>query len=202
MATDRSGRVLVASLLFLLAVLLATNYMANGAEFLTYALPLALVFLGLAILFLKLPKRRAAAEASDQDEAAPAPYVREYLPAAVEAEAAPAAVAAELPAAAADIPAAAETAADAPRDDLAVIDGIGPKIANALYEAGITTYSQLAEVTPEALQALLSEANVRVVGRVESSLPTWPAQARFAAQGDFPGLMRYIAERKRSSGDD
>lgn len=202
MATDRNGRVLVASLFFLLAVLLATNYMVNGAELLTYALPLALVFLGLAILFLKAPKRRAAAEASDQDDAASAPYVREYLPPAAP-ESAPAAVVAELPAAADDIPAApaAETAA-ATHDDLAVIDGIGPKIANALYEAGITTYSQLAEAEPEALQALLSEANVRVVGRVESSLPTWPAQARFAAQGDFPGLMRYIAERKRSSGDD
>ncbi len=117
----------------------------------------------------------------------------------------------ELPAAADEIPAASTPEAEPDieavpyallRDDLVVIDGIGPKIAGALYEAGITTYGKLAEETPESLHAILAAAGVRVVGKVEASLPTWPHQARYASHGDFPGLIRYIAEHKRSSGED
>ncbi|KXK16378.1 MAG: 50S ribosomal protein L21 [Chloroflexi bacterium OLB15] len=212
MAIDRNGRVLAASILFLLAILLVTNYVVSGAELLTYALPLGLVLLGLLILFIQTPKRRSAAKASEDSASAPAPNLREYLPPdSVISEEAPAAPVLELPIATDEIPETPKPEAEPEiegvpyallRDDLVVIDGIGPKIAGALYEAGITTYGKLADETPESLQAVLSAAGVRVVGRVEASLPTWPYQARFAAQGDFPGLMRYIAEHKRSSSED
>lgn len=230
MAIDRNGRILSASLLFLLAVLLVTNYAVNGAEFLTYALPLGLVFFGLLILFIQTPKRRPASTTSEDVSSQTASTVREYLPPTpVITETAPDEAALELPATTDAIPATLELepALELPiatdeipaspeaaepelegipyallRDDLVVIDGIGPKIAGALYEADITTYGKLAEQTPESLRAVLSAAGVRVVGKVESSLPTWPHQAHYAAQGDFPGLMRYIAEHKRSSGED
>lgn len=42
----------------------------------------------------------------------------------------------------------------APADDLEVITGIGPVTARRFKDAGITTYSQLATLTPEELQEI------------------------------------------------
>jgi predicted flap endonuclease-1-like 5' DNA nuclease len=75
---------------------------------------------------------------------------------------APAAVAAE--------PVAAERV-----DDLEQIDGIGPKVASVLREAGITTFDQLAATDAGQLRALLVSANPRY--RMFDPTP-WPAEAR------------------------
>ena len=110
----------------------------------------------------------------------------EAAPPAAPVEAAPpaesAAVAKAVPPAE---PAAAEAAppAKAP-DDLTLIEGIGPKSATALREAGVTTFAQLAAMTPEQIEQILQERGVRIVG----STATWPEQARLAAAGDLTAL--------------
>ena len=57
-------------------------------------------------------------------------------------------------------------------DDLQRIKGIGPKIAALFAAVGITTFRQMAALTPEQLQAVLAEGGLR--GR---DVDTWPAQA-------------------------
>jgi hypothetical protein len=75
------------------------------------------------------------------------------------------------------------TAPPAAPDDLAVIEGIGPKIAALLQGAGITTFAELAETDPTRLESLLKEAELRLAD------PTsWPEQARLAAAGDWDAL--------------
>jgi len=68
-------------------------------------------------------------------------------------------------------------------DDLKVIEGIGPKSEAALYGAGVQTYIKLAGMEPEAIQAILREAKVRV-----PYPETWPEQAALAAVGDWEVL--------------
>lgn len=53
----------------------------------------------------------------------------------------------------ADMPAVESTGEEA-ADDLQAINGIGPVFARRLYEAGVTTYRQLAAQTPEQLRQL------------------------------------------------
>lgn len=81
-------------------------------------------------------------------------------------------------------PAAAEVAAAAAdaRDDLTVIDGIGPKAQSTLYAAGITTYRALAESDPDTLRAILKGAGLRLL-----QPDTWPQQAARLSQDDHEG---------------
>lgn len=46
-------------------------------------------------------------------------------------------------------------------DDLTLVEGIGPKIAELLNNAGITTFAQLADASDETVQAVLTEAGPR-----------------------------------------
>jgi predicted flap endonuclease-1-like 5' DNA nuclease len=85
--------------------------------------------------------------------------------------------------------AAAEVAAtQAPRragpDDLTLIEGIGPKSAAALAATGITTFAQIARMSPRELEQVIKEHKVRLV----STTDTWPQQARLAASGDLTAL--------------
>ena len=59
-------------------------------------------------------------------------------------------------------------------DDLAVLNGIGPRLAQRLAERGITRFAQIAALTPEAVAALDSE--MKLMGRIERD--SWVAQAR------------------------
>jgi predicted flap endonuclease-1-like 5' DNA nuclease len=68
-------------------------------------------------------------------------------------------------------------------DDLIEIEGIGPKSAGALHEAGITTFSQLAKTDPQRLREILREADMPSINP-----DTWPEQARLAVKGDWDGL--------------
>ncbi len=77
-------------------------------------------------------------------------------------------------------------------DDLTLIEGIGPKVASALHAAGITTFAQVAAMTPEQLEQTLREQGVRLVG----STATWPEQARLAAAGDLTALQSQQARIK------
>lgn len=91
----------------------------------------------------------------------------------------------------------AATAQASATDDLAVLDGIGPKISATLKAAGVNTFVALSGKTSDELRAILTAAGVPVVG---SSIETWPRQAQFAAAGDWPAMMRYIAESKKVEG--
>ncbi|MGH1386472.1 50S ribosomal protein L21 [Kordia sp.] len=88
-------------------------------------------------------------------------------------------------------PAAAKPAAKkatAKADDLKKIEGIGPKIASTLVEAGISTFAELAKT--EA--AKISEIIATVRGKHVTD--TWPAQAQLAADGKWDELKKWQDE--------
>ncbi len=69
-------------------------------------------------------------------------------------------------------------------DDLKKIEGIGPKIAEVLGEAGVTTYKGLAGMDRDAIKAILD-----TVSTLKSKEPkTWPQQAALAADGKWDEL--------------
>lgn len=70
-------------------------------------------------------------------------------------------------------------------DDLKKIEGIGPKIADLLTEAGIVSFADLAGSTPEAIQEILDKAGSQY--NVHNPA-TWPAQAQLAADGKWDEL--------------
>ena len=81
-------------------------------------------------------------------------------------------------------PAAQPVQANAPApDDLAIVEGIGPKIAAVLNQAGITTFAQLATADVSALTEILQTANLRLADPT-----TWPEQARLAADANWDAL--------------
>jgi predicted flap endonuclease-1-like 5' DNA nuclease len=69
-------------------------------------------------------------------------------------------------------------------DDLQRIEGVGPKIAGVLQEAGITTFAQLAQADVGRLREILTEVGISRI----SDPSTWPEQAKLAADGDWEGL--------------
>jgi predicted flap endonuclease-1-like 5' DNA nuclease len=87
-----------------------------------------------------------------------------------------------------------EAAEVASGDDLMVIDGIGPEISDALRGAGVTSFAQLGEMTPEAIEKLLADANVPLVAGHNAH--TWPRQAKLAASQDWSALRRYVNSTK------
>ena len=71
-------------------------------------------------------------------------------------------------------------------DDLSRLEGIGPKIKSILAAAGVTTFSQVAAMTPEALRAILTEAQLSGIYNPTS----WPEQAALAAAGKWEELQK------------
>ncbi len=71
-------------------------------------------------------------------------------------------------------------------DDLQKIEGIGPKIASALKNAGISTFDALAQEDADTLKQVLREGGIRV------AFPqTWPKQAQLAANEAWEELATY-----------
>ncbi|MEU8300725.1 hypothetical protein AB0C04_26005 [Micromonospora sp. NPDC048909] len=62
-------------------------------------------------------------------------------------------------------------------DDFRRIQGVGPKMAAALQEAGVRTYRQLAELDEAGLRELIRGAGLRAA----PGLATWPQQAKVLA---------------------
>ena len=89
------------------------------------------------------------------------------------------------------------TGANAPEaqggDDLTRIEGIGPKIAEHLAAAGVTTFAALADASVEQLQTVLDEAGPRY--RVHNP-GTWPEQAALARDGKDEELAKLQDELK------
>jgi predicted flap endonuclease-1-like 5' DNA nuclease len=70
-------------------------------------------------------------------------------------------------------------------DDLEVIEGIGPKIAELLHKAGVMTFAQLAAMTGEQIQPILDAAgpNYKLADPT-----TWPDQADLCARNRWTAL--------------
>ena len=89
----------------------------------------------------------------------------------------------EARAAAATAPA--KKAKAAKGDDLKLIEGVGPKIAELLAEGGIDTFAKLADADTDKLKAILEDAGSTFATHDPT---TWPQQARLAADGKFDEL--------------
>ena len=85
----------------------------------------------------------------------------------------------------------AEETAPVEADDLKKIEGIGPKIASLLNDAGILTFQQLAGSDVETLRAILDAPRFRLADPT-----TWPQQAALAARGAWDELAALQKELK------
>lgn len=70
-------------------------------------------------------------------------------------------------------------------DDLKLIEGIGPKIADLLINAGIVTFADLAATSAERVKEILNEAGPRYAIHDPS---TWAEQAELARDGKWDEL--------------
>ena len=74
------------------------------------------------------------------------------------------------------------------KDDLKAIEGIGPKIAGLLNDAGIKTWEALSKTSVADIQSILDKAGSRYKLADPGS---WPKQAEFAAAGRWDDLQEY-----------
>ncbi len=82
----------------------------------------------------------------------------------------------------AEAPAAATNKNAKGEDDLSLLSGVGPVLEKKLREAGITTFRQIAELTPEAAKELDEKLKLR--GRIERE--EWIEQAKELMAGKAP----------------
>ncbi len=119
-----------------------------------------------------------------------APAVEETAPVAVaEPAVAPVAPIVEEPAVETIDEAPKAAAKKAPKlDDLKIVEGVGPKIEQLLKDGGINTWAELADAPVDRLKEILDAAGSRYQIHDPS---TWPAQSRFAANGQWEELKEY-----------
>jgi predicted flap endonuclease-1-like 5' DNA nuclease len=92
--------------------------------------------------------------------------------------------------------AAASLAAAAPKkstqkDDLKIVEGIGPKIEELCNAAGIYSFAELAETAPSKIKEILEAAG----SRFQMHDPTtWPDQAALARDGKWDELKKWQDE--------
>jgi len=72
--------------------------------------------------------------------------------------------------------------------DFKKIEGIGPKIASIINEAGITTFNKLSKTKPEKIREILLAAGNRYKMHDPA---TWPEQAGMAADGKWDELKTW-----------
>ena len=77
---------------------------------------------------------------------------------------------------------------DVKADDLKKIEGIGPKIATTLIEAGITTFADLSKAESSKISEIIADV------RGNHVTDTWPAQAKLAADGKWDELKKWQDE--------
>lgn len=78
-------------------------------------------------------------------------------------------------------------------DDLTLIEGIGPKIKMLFHNAGITTWYQLSQKTPDQLNEILLKSDLGL--QMHDPL-TWPEQARLAHNAEWEKLKTWQDELK------
>lgn len=76
----------------------------------------------------------------------------------------------------------------AKKDDLKKIEGIGPKIAQTLTDAGIATFTDLAKADPKNIAEIIADVRGNHVP------DTWPQQAQLAADGKWDELKKWQDE--------
>lgn len=77
------------------------------------------------------------------------------------------------------------------RDDLKVVEGIGPKIEGLCNDAGIYTFADLANASAETLKEILNNAG----SRFQMHDPTtWPKQAELARDSKWDELKKWQDE--------
>ncbi|MGV3762525.1 50S ribosomal protein L27 [Parapedobacter sp.] len=128
------------------------------------------------------PKAKVAAKAEK-------PVAKKAKPATAEAKEAPAA--ATTKEVEKKEKAAPKKAAKAKGDDLTLIEGVGPKIAEVLAAAGLADFASVAAKSAEELKATLVEAGDQFNTAVTD---TWPEQAKLAADGKFDELKKWQDE--------
>lgn len=74
------------------------------------------------------------------------------------------------------------------RDDLTVVEGIGPKIAELCHGIGITTWAELSVTEVSLLRTMLTDAGQRFKAHDPS---TWPEQAGLLAQGAWAEFVAF-----------
>lgn len=79
------------------------------------------------------------------------------------------------------------------KDDLKLVEGIGPKIEGLLHEAGITTWAELAKADLAKIQAILENAGPSYSVHDPAS---WAKQASLAAKGKWEELETYQGHLK------
>ncbi|MCF6183798.1 MAG: hypothetical protein L3J56_04070 [Bacteroidales bacterium] len=73
-------------------------------------------------------------------------------------------------------------------DNLTKIEGIGPKIASVLKNAGIENFKELSETKSEKISEILVKAGGNSYNRFDPA--TWPNQAKFAVEGKWDELKK------------
>ena len=73
-------------------------------------------------------------------------------------------------------------------DDLTKVEGIGPKASEALVNAGVITFADLAKSKPKAIKTILTDASPRLAHLEPAS---WPKQAKMAADGKWDELKEW-----------
>lgn len=73
-------------------------------------------------------------------------------------------------------------------DDLKIIEGIGPKLESILNTAGIYSFYQLSQKTPDEISAILANSDSRF--QVHDPA-TWPRQAELASNGSWDELKAW-----------
>jgi predicted flap endonuclease-1-like 5' DNA nuclease len=76
-------------------------------------------------------------------------------------------------------------------DDLTVVEGIGPKIAELCSGIGVATWRALGATDVETLQSMLDAAGSRFQMHKPAS---WPRQAQLLAEGDWDEFKRLTDE--------
>ncbi|MEM9411859.1 MAG: helix-hairpin-helix domain-containing protein, partial [Planctomycetota bacterium] len=71
------------------------------------------------------------------------------------------------------------------RDDLTIIEGVGPQIAELFYSYGINKFADLASTDPSQLRQIMA------TDFAAHDPSTWPDQAQMAAIGDWDGLKAW-----------
>lgn len=87
----------------------------------------------------------------------------------------------------------AETKNSSEKDDLKVVEGIGPAIEKLLNEAGIFTFDQLSNKTVANLEKILDDAGPRFRVHVPE---TWPYQATLLNEKRFDEFKKLTEELK------
>jgi predicted flap endonuclease-1-like 5' DNA nuclease len=82
------------------------------------------------------------------------------------------------------------------KDDLKVVEGIGPKIEGLFNDAGILSFEQLANTPAAKLKEILVAAG----SRYQMHDPTtWPAQSKLAADGKWEELKKWQDELNKGT---